>query len=48
LKQDFAHLEGASEIPEDLYHLIKKAVPIRKHLEKNRKDKDFKFRLILL
>eukprot|EP01027_Heterolobosea_sp_BB2_P022149 GEZU01032589.1.p1 GENE.GEZU01032589.1~~GEZU01032589.1.p1 ORF type:complete len:152 (-),score=54.89 GEZU01032589.1:181-636(-) len=38
----------APEIPEDLYHLIKKAVIIRKHLEKNRKDKDNKFRLILV
>ena len=38
----------APEIPEDLYHLIKKAVSIRKHLEKNRKDKDGKFRLILV
>ncbi|KAF3523836.1 hypothetical protein F2Q69_00049596, partial [Brassica cretica] len=37
----------APEIPEDLYHLIKKAVAIRKHLERNRKDKDSKFRLIL-
>ncbi|KAJ0968621.1 hypothetical protein J5N97_025538 [Dioscorea zingiberensis] len=36
------------EIPEDLYHLIKKAVAIRKHLERNRKDKDSKFRLILV
>ena len=27
----------AAEIPEDLYHLIKKAVAIRKHLERNRK-----------
>jgi len=36
------------ELPEDLYHLIKKAVNIRKHLEKNRKDKDSKFRLILV
>ncbi|CAK8536490.1 unnamed protein product [Lathyrus sativus] len=35
-------------IPEDLYHLIKKAVSIRKHLERNRKDKDSKFRLILV
>jgi len=35
-------------IPEDLYHLIKKAVSVRKHLEKNRKDKDSKFRLILV
>ncbi|KAK9943145.1 hypothetical protein M0R45_008763 [Rubus argutus] len=38
----------AAEIPEDLYHLIKKAVSIRKHLERNRKDKDSKFRLILV
>ena len=27
----------APEIPEDLYHLIKKAVDVRKHLERNRK-----------
>mmetsp|Transcript_24397 Transcript_24397/g.37989 ORF Transcript_24397/g.37989 Transcript_24397/m.37989 type:complete len:152 (-) Transcript_24397:47-502(-) len=38
----------APEIPEDLYHLIKKAVNMRKHLEKNRKDVDTKFRLILV
>jgi small subunit ribosomal protein S13e len=38
----------APEIPEDLYHLIKKAVSIRKHLERNRKDKDCKFHLILV
>merc|ERR1712198_528709 len=38
----------AGEIPEDLYYLIKKAVAIRKHLERNRKDKDSKFRLILV
>ncbi|KAA0063044.1 40S ribosomal protein S13-like [Cucumis melo var. makuwa] len=38
----------APEIPEDLYHLIKKAVSIRKHLERNRKDKNSKFRLILV
>jgi small subunit ribosomal protein S13e len=37
----------APEIPEDLYHLIKKAVSIRKHLEKTRKDKAAKYRLIL-
>lgn len=29
----------APELPEDLYHLIKKAVAMRKHLEANRKDK---------
>ena len=38
----------APEIPEDLYHLIKKAVNIRKHLERMRKDVDSKFRLILV
>ena len=38
----------APDIPEDLYFLIKKAVSIRKHLEKNRKDRDAKFRLILV
>lgn len=29
----------APQIPEDLYHLIKKAVTVRKHLERNRHDK---------
>merc|ERR1712166_1726298 len=38
----------APKIPEDLYHLIKKAVSVRKHIEKNRRDKDSKFRLILI
>ena len=38
----------APELPEDLYFLIKKAVAIRKHLEKNRSDVDAKFRLILV
>jgi len=38
----------APEIPEDLYMLIKKAVAVRKHLDRNRKDKDAKFRLILI
>jgi small subunit ribosomal protein S13e len=38
----------APEIPEDLYMLIKKAVAVRKHLERNRQDKDAKFRLILI
>ena len=38
----------APEIPEDLYFLIKKAVAIRKHLERNRSDVDAKFRLILV
>ena len=38
----------APEIPEDLYCLIKKAVSVRKHLERNRQDTDSKFRLILI
>jgi small subunit ribosomal protein S13e len=38
----------APSLPEDLYHLIKKAVAVRKHLERNRNDKDSKFRLILI
>ena len=38
----------APKLPEDLYHLVKKAVTVRKHLERNRKDKDSKFRLILI
>ena len=38
----------AATLPEDLYCLIKKAVSVRKHLERNRKDKDSKFRLILI
>jgi small subunit ribosomal protein S13e len=38
----------AASLPEDLYHLIKKAVAVRKHLERNRNDKDSKFRLILV
>ncbi|KAL3277986.1 hypothetical protein HHI36_013328 [Cryptolaemus montrouzieri] len=36
------------DLPEDLYYLIMKAVAIRKHLKRNRKDKDSKFRLILI
>lgn len=38
----------APDIPEDLYYMIKKAVVMRKHLEVNRKDRDGKFRLILV
>uniref|UniRef100_A0A2K6V201 Small ribosomal subunit protein uS15 n=1 Tax=Saimiri boliviensis boliviensis TaxID=39432 RepID=A0A2K6V201_SAIBB len=30
----------APGLPEDLYRLIKKAVAVEKHLERNRKDKD--------
>eukprot|EP00998_Keelungia_sp_KM082_P011253 NODE_7495_length_588_cov_272.377440_g7472_i0.p1 GENE.NODE_7495_length_588_cov_272.377440_g7472_i0~~NODE_7495_length_588_cov_272.377440_g7472_i0.p1 ORF type:complete len:152 (-),score=18.50 NODE_7495_length_588_cov_272.377440_g7472_i0:61-516(-) len=42
------HAGLAPEIPEDLYHLIKKAINVRKHLERCRKDTDSKFRLILI
>ena len=35
-------------VPEDLYDLIKKAVSVRKHLEKNKRDNDAKLRLILI
>eukprot|EP00669_Euglena_mutabilis_P006102 TRINITY_DN182_c0_g1_i1.p1 TRINITY_DN182_c0_g1~~TRINITY_DN182_c0_g1_i1.p1 ORF type:complete len:152 (+),score=3.33 TRINITY_DN182_c0_g1_i1:49-504(+) len=38
----------APEIPEDLYMLIKRAVTLRKHLEKHRKDMAMKFRLVLV
>ncbi|PKY05043.1 hypothetical protein P168DRAFT_289872 [Aspergillus campestris IBT 28561] len=41
-------LKPCPELPEDLYFLIKKAVAVRKHLERNRKDIDSKFRLILI
>ncbi len=37
----------APKLPEDLYHMIKKAVGMRKHLEKNKNDIDAKFRLNL-
>eukprot|EP00756_Hemistasia_phaeocysticola_P008847 Hpha_TRINITY_DN14747_c0_g1::TRINITY_DN14747_c0_g1_i1::g.102520::m.102520/K02953/RP-S13e, RPS13; small subunit ribosomal protein S13e len=42
------HAGIAPDTPEDLYHMIKKAVQMRKHLEKYRKDRDQKFRLILI
>ncbi|XP_043852686.1 40S ribosomal protein S13-like [Dromiciops gliroides] len=35
------------DLPEDLSHLINKAVAVPKHLERNRKDKESKLRLIL-
>jgi small subunit ribosomal protein S13e len=38
----------APSIPKDLYHLIKKAVNVRKHIEKFRADIEGKFRLILI
>jgi len=49
LPMPFRGVAGLSpEIPEDLYCLIKKAVSVRKHLDKFRQDKDAKFRLILI
>ena len=38
----------APELPEDLYFMIKKAVAVRKHLDRHRQDRDAKFRLILI
>ena len=38
----------APQFPEDLYCLMRKAVSIRKHIEKNNRDKDSKYRLILV
>ncbi|GAM22570.1 hypothetical protein SAMD00019534_057450 [Acytostelium subglobosum LB1] len=38
----------APSIPEDLFHLIKKAVTINKHLQRARKDYDGKFNLRLV
>mmetsp|Transcript_12259 Transcript_12259/g.18308 ORF Transcript_12259/g.18308 Transcript_12259/m.18308 type:complete len:152 (+) Transcript_12259:54-509(+) len=35
----------ATGLPEDLYHLIKKAVTFRKHLSRNNRDKVAKYRL---
>lgn len=37
----------APAIPEDLHHLIKKVIAMHKHLERNKKDKDCRFRVIL-
>lgn len=36
------------QLPEELYYLIKKAINVRKHLEKNKHDIDSKYRLILM
>lgn len=38
----------APNLPEDLVGLVRKAVAVRKHLKVNRKDKESKFRLILI
>merc|ERR1711974_513430 len=38
----------APEIPEDLFHLMKKAVAIHKNLAVNRKEMDLKFRMVLI
>ena len=42
------HHGKAPTLPEDLYCLIKRAVSMRKHLERNRRDMDTKFRLIMV
>ena len=42
------HNKLAPAIPEDLYSLIKRAVAMRRHLDRHRKDVDTKFRLILV
>ncbi|OHT06623.1 40S ribosomal protein S13 [Tritrichomonas foetus] len=38
----------APSIPEEIYYLIKKAVNVRKHLERSSHDIDGKYRLILI
>merc|ERR1719335_316063 len=38
----------ASAVPEDMHCLIKKAISMHKHMERHRKNKDSKFRLILV
>lgn len=38
----------APEFPEDLYCLMRKAVSVRKHIEKSSRDTDSKYRLILI
>ena len=38
----------APEIPEELYHLMRRAVSVRRHIEKNKRDKGSKYRLILV
>ncbi|XP_028373071.1 40S ribosomal protein S13-like [Phyllostomus discolor] len=38
----------APDLPEDPYHLIKKAIAVSKHLERTRKNKDAKFFPILI
>ncbi len=35
----------APKLPEDLFHMVKRAVAMRKHLSKNKNDTDCKFRL---
>jgi len=37
----------APSLPEELYYLIKKAINMRKHLERSKHDVDTKYRLIL-
>ncbi len=35
----------APKLPEDLFHMVKRAVAMRKHLGRNKNDTDCKFRL---
>lgn len=42
------HKGMAPEIPEDLYCLTRRATQMRKHLEHHKKDRDTKYRLILV
>lgn len=42
------HKGLAPEIPEDLYCLVKRAISMRNHLQRNTKDRDTKYRLILV
>ena len=42
------HHGKAPSLPEDLYCLIKRAITMRKHLDRNRRDMDTKYRLILV
>ena len=42
------HNGQAPDLPEDMFCLIRRAVNMRKHLEKNRRDGSTKYRLILV
>lgn len=42
------HKGIAPDIPEDLHFLVKRATSMRNHLQRNTKDRDTKYRLILV